>query len=51
MGVMKDATGTFQAGLGGLMVPSLLAGGVMWGLTRSLERKPVAFAKLGEESA
>ncbi len=51
MGVMKDATGTFQAGLGGLMMPSLLAGGVMWGLTRSLERKPVAFAKLGEESA
>ncbi len=26
MGVMKDATGSHQAGLGGLVVPSLLAG-------------------------
>jgi MFS transporter, ACS family, tartrate transporter len=51
MGVMKDATGSYQAGLGGLVVPSLLAGSVMWGLTRSLERKPVVFANLEEESA
>ncbi len=51
MGVMKDATGGYQAGVGGLVVPSLLAGGVMWGLTLALERRPVAFAKLGEESA
>jgi MFS transporter, ACS family, tartrate transporter len=51
MGVMKDATHSYQAGLGGLVVPSLLAGGVMWGLTKSLERKPVVFAKLEKESA
>jgi ACS family tartrate transporter-like MFS transporter len=51
MGAMKDATGSYQAGLGGLVVPSLLAGGVMWGLTLALERKPVAVAKLGEEPA
>ena len=51
MGVMKDATGSYRAGIGGLVVPSLLAGAVMWGLTRSLERKPVAFAKLEQESA
>lgn len=51
MGVMKDATGNYLAGLRGLVVPSLLAGAVMWGLTKSLEPKAVAVGTLGEESA
>ena len=51
MGVMKDATGSYMAGLRGLVVPSLLAGAVMWGLTKSLERRVVVVPKLGEESA
>ena len=51
MGLMKDATGNYLIGLRGLILPSLAAGGVMWALTRSLERRAVAFARLGEESA
>jgi ACS family tartrate transporter-like MFS transporter len=51
MGLMKDATGSYLLGLGGLVVPALLAGAVMWALTRSLERPALAFAGLGEESA
>jgi len=51
MGLMKDATGNYLLGLRGLIVPSLVAGGVMWTLTRSLERLAVAFGPLGEESA
>jgi ACS family tartrate transporter-like MFS transporter len=52
MGVMKDATGSYQAGLRGLLIPSLAAAGIMWALTRSLEkRKRVVYARLGEESA
>ena len=42
MGIMKDATGSYQAGLRGLMLPSLAAAGVMWALTRSLARLPTA---------
>ncbi|HEY1986051.1 MAG TPA: MFS transporter [Terracidiphilus sp.] len=38
MGWMKDLTGTYQSGLRGLLVPILLAAGVMWILTRSLQR-------------
>lgn len=38
MGVMKDATGSYQSGLRGLALPSLMAGTVMWILTASLER-------------
>jgi ACS family tartrate transporter-like MFS transporter len=51
MGVMKDATGSYMAGLRGLVVPSLLAGAFMWALTKSLERKAMVVGGLGEESA
>jgi ACS family tartrate transporter-like MFS transporter len=36
MGLMKDATGTYQAGLRGLLLPSLGAAAVMGLLMRSL---------------
>ncbi len=49
MGVMKDYTGSYQAGLRGLVLPSLLAAGTMFALTRSLARRPVV-GKLAEES-
>ena len=39
MGVMKDATGSDQAGLRGLLLPSLAAAGMMFLLTRSLKRR------------
>ena len=39
MGVMKDATGTYQAGLRGLLVPSLGAAAMMYILTQSLKRR------------
>jgi ACS family tartrate transporter-like MFS transporter len=39
MGWMKDATGSDQGGLRGLLLPSLAAAGLMWGLTRGLERR------------
>jgi hypothetical protein len=51
MGPMKDLTGSYQPGLRWLIVPSLLAGVVMWALTRSLEKRTVALARLGEETA
>jgi ACS family tartrate transporter-like MFS transporter len=38
MGRMKDATGSYQAGLRGLALPSLGAAAVMFALTRSLKR-------------
>ena len=41
MGVMKDYTGSYQAGLRGLVLPCLLAAGTMYMLTRSLARRPV----------
>jgi ACS family tartrate transporter-like MFS transporter len=51
MGVMKDYTGSYQAGLRGLVLPSLLAAGAMFSLTRSLARRPaVTPAKLAQES-
>jgi len=51
MGVMKDYTGNYDAGLRGLVLPALLAAGVMFMLTRSLARRPVgAGAKLAEEA-
>jgi MFS transporter, ACS family, tartrate transporter len=40
MGLMKDATGSYQAGLRGLALPALAAAAVMFALTRSL-RKPI----------
>jgi ACS family tartrate transporter-like MFS transporter len=39
MGLMKDATGSDQAGLRGLLLPSLAAAGMMFLLTRSLKRQ------------
>ena len=50
MGVMKDATGSYEVGLRGLVLPCLLAAGTMLALTRSLARRPiVSAAKLAEE--
>jgi hypothetical protein len=49
---MRDYTGSYQAGLRGLVLPCLLAAGTMFALTRSLARRPViARASLAEESA
>jgi len=39
MGIMKDATGSYQAGLRGLLLPSLAAAAIMFLLTRSLKRQ------------
>jgi ACS family tartrate transporter-like MFS transporter len=51
MGVMKDYTGSYQAGLRGLVLPSLLAAGTMYALTRNLARRPVITpANLAQES-
>jgi MFS transporter, ACS family, tartrate transporter len=51
MGVMKDYTGNYDVGLRGLVLPSLLAAGTMYALTRSLARRPVgAGAELAEEA-
>ena len=51
MGVMKDATGSYEAGLRGLALPCLLAAGTMYALTRSLARRPVVTgAELAEEA-
>jgi MFS transporter, ACS family, tartrate transporter len=41
MGVLKDTTGSYQAGLRGLLLPSLAAAGVMYALSRSLARPRV----------
>ncbi len=49
MGVMKDATGSYQAGLRGLALPALGAAAVMFALTRSLRRR--FGAPLGGEPA
>ena len=51
MGVMKDHTGNYEAGLRGLVLPCLLAAGTMYALTRNLARRPVATgAELAEEA-
>jgi ACS family tartrate transporter-like MFS transporter len=39
MGVMKDATGSYQAGLRGLLLPSLGAAGIMFMLTQNLKQR------------
>jgi MFS transporter, ACS family, tartrate transporter len=39
MGLMKDATGSYQAGLRGLALPALGAAAVMFALTRSLRKR------------
>jgi len=54
MGRMKDLTGSYAAGLRGLVVPSLLAAFTMFVLTRSLARRPAASfdaTRLAEEGA
>jgi len=53
MGRMKDATGSYNLGLRGLIVPSLTAALVMFLLTRSLTRSrvPAAKADLANEPA
>jgi len=51
MGVMKDATGTYQQGLRGLVIPSLAAAGMMYLLTRSLKRQERLNGYLVIESA
>lgn len=51
MGVMKDYTGSYQAGLRGLVLPGLLAAGTMYVLTRSLARRPVVPTNFAQESA
>jgi len=38
MGLLKDATGTYEAGLRGMLIPSLVAAAIMYALTRSLAR-------------
>ncbi len=40
MGVMRDHTGSNQAGLRGLIVPSLAGAAIMYILTRSLKKRP-----------
>jgi ACS family tartrate transporter-like MFS transporter len=45
MGVMKDYTGSYDAGLRGLVLPCLLAAGTVFALTRSLARRPVVAVK------
>jgi ACS family tartrate transporter-like MFS transporter len=51
MGVMKDYTGSFDAGLRGLVLPCLLAAATIFALTRSLARRPVVPAvTLAEET-
>jgi ACS family tartrate transporter-like MFS transporter len=51
MGVMKDYTGSYQAGLRGLVLPCLVAAGTMYVLTRNLARRPVVTpANLAPES-
>jgi hypothetical protein len=39
MGIMKDTTGSYQAGLRGLALPALGAATVMFALTRNLKRR------------
>ncbi len=41
MGLMKDTTGSYQAGLRGLALPALGAAAVMFALTRSLKRRVI----------
>lgn len=40
MGVMRDRTGSNQAGLRGLIAPSLAGAAIMYVLTRSLKKRP-----------
>jgi ACS family tartrate transporter-like MFS transporter len=49
MGVMKDATGSYQAGLRGLALPSLMSAGFMFVLTQILKRRRVVPLLLATE--
>jgi MFS transporter, ACS family, tartrate transporter len=53
MGRMKDLTGTYWLGLGGLAIPAVAAAGFMFALTRSLarHRPPQPTAELADELA
>ena len=53
MGVMKDRTGSYAAGLRGLVLPCLLAAVTMYALTRSLARQNLkaSAAALADEPA
>jgi hypothetical protein len=53
MGHMKDATGNYNLGLRGLIVPSLIAALMMFLLTRSLakHRLPAPHVDLANEPA
>jgi ACS family tartrate transporter-like MFS transporter len=49
MGVMRDATGSYQSGLRGLALPALGAAAVMFALTRSLKKRvSLPLVKVGE---
>ncbi|MGA2536833.1 MAG: MFS transporter [Terracidiphilus sp.] len=49
MGLMKDATGSYQAGLRGLALPALAAAAVMFALTQNLKKRViVSLVKAGE---
>jgi ACS family tartrate transporter-like MFS transporter len=49
MGLMKDATGSYEAGLRGLALPALTAAAVMFALTRSLKKcVSLPLVKVGE---
>jgi ACS family tartrate transporter-like MFS transporter len=51
MGLMKDATGSYQAGLRGLALPALGAAAVMFALSRSLKRRVrLPLVKVGESA-
>ena len=50
MGVMKDATGSYQAGLRGLALPALMAAGFIFILTQVLKRRQPVPLKLAPES-
>jgi ACS family tartrate transporter-like MFS transporter len=51
MGVMKDRTGGYDAGLRGLVVPALLAAGTMYVLTQNLKRQAIGVgAELAKEA-
>jgi ACS family tartrate transporter-like MFS transporter len=51
MGRMKDLTGSYQAGLRGLALPSLCAAGVMFFLARNLKRRTPIVLKEASEPA
>jgi ACS family tartrate transporter-like MFS transporter len=51
MGWMKDATGSYQAGLRGLALPALCAAAVMFTLTQSLKRRVSAVLVKAPEAA